>query len=481
MSAEREAPPKRELPRTIPRSLADFPAFEQGKNISEPWSEQQKRSLPPQQLREKRQIDNATGALPTTDDDYLSPGFDSQWLYPPYRINDRRAPPSTGGGADRGLKNISDFTARTDLVQGNGARMYSEHNLYGSRHSIVTRNSLQKRRPNKRPFTVARASFSGTPSSIWLGDNTATWEQYAQTIPQMLALSAVGGVGVVGADTCGFGGNTTETLCARWAWFGAFNTFYRSHNEISSIGQEFYRWPLTTEAGRAAGKVRLQLLDYTYTAVFRHSQDGTPTVWPVSWVHPEHAESIKVETQFYYGPSILVAPVINENSTSVDVWLAPGETFFDYFTLAAVQGNGWQRLDNVGYDTMPLYIRAGSVVPLRKGDAMTTSENAQLPFELVVTPGRDGKATGSLYTDDGESIETDCSDISFHYDGRKLYIKGSYGHPVRIATITIAGQDGGRGSHVNGKDCKTDYDGAKKTLTVEVDLEVDSDCVVELV
>ena len=133
-------------------------------------------------------------------------------------INDRRAAPSTGNADNLGRKNISDFSARTDLVQHNGARTYDEHNLYGSRHAIVTRNALANRRPDQRPFTIARSSFSGAPNGLWLGDNSATWDSYIQTIRQMLQFTAISGIGMVGADSCGFGGNTTETLCARWAW-----------------------------------------------------------------------------------------------------------------------------------------------------------------------------------------------------------------------------------------------------------------------
>lgn len=247
ISEERGSPPARPLPRIIPRSIPGFPAFTPGQNISAPFSgsgdegadsasdanstsldaaaDVTRRSLPLTQRQNQQ-------PFPDTMDDYLSPSLDSKWLYPPYRIQDRRAPPSSAND-QTGLKNISDFSARTDLVQANGARTYDEHNLYGSRHAILTHNALLNRTPGKRPFTIARSSFSGTPSSLWMGDNLSNWEQYIQTIRQMLQFAAVSGIGVVGADSCGFGGNATETLCARWAWLGAFNTFYRNHNEVS--------------------------------------------------------------------------------------------------------------------------------------------------------------------------------------------------------------------------------------------------------
>jgi alpha-glucosidase len=100
-------------------------------------------------------------------------------------------------------------------------------------HGLVTREAELARNPDKKPFIIARSSFSGTGThnGNWLGDSTSTWEQYIQVIRQNLLFAAFGGP-VVGADTGGFGGNCTETLLARWAWLGAFNTFYRNHNEI---------------------------------------------------------------------------------------------------------------------------------------------------------------------------------------------------------------------------------------------------------
>lgn len=356
------------------------------------------------------------------------------------------------------------------MVQGNGARTYDEHNLYGSRHAIVTRNALIERKPAKRPFTVARSSFSGTPSALWLGDNLSSWEQYIQTIRQMLQFTAISGVGVVGADSCGFGGNTTETLCARWAWLGAFNTFYRNHNEISSISQEFYRWNLTTIAARAAGRVRLQLLDYTYTAVHKHSIDGTPTAWPLSWVHPTESGTIAIESQFYYGPSLLVSPVTDENSTSV-TFHVPNDIFYDFFTYAKVDGKGDKiTVDNVGYDTMPLHIRGGAIIPLRDGESWTTTENRDLPFKLIVAPARDHCAEGELYLDDGESIDVGDanSDIHFKFDGKGLHIKGKFGYDAcnKLDSVVFVGQKRERKVKVGDQDCAdVKFDKEKGTIT----------------
>lgn len=471
VSAERPVPPPRPLPRIIPNSIEGYERFTAGQNISAPFSN----STSARRAIGDRTVEAGFAAKRQSQDtvnDYIDPSLDSQWLYPPYRIDDRRQAPSSSdnSAAGSGQKNISDFSARTDIVQANGARTYDEHNLYGSRHAIRTRNSLLERRPGQKPFTIARSSFSGTPSSLWLGDNISNWDQYIQTIRQMLGFGAIYGVGVVGGDSCGFGGNTTETLCARWAWLGAFNTFYRNHNELGNIPQEFYRWNLTTIAARAAGKTRLRLLDYTYTFLHRQNVDGTPSLWPLSWVHPEETETIGIESQFYFGDALLVSPVTAENSTSVTIYV-PNEVFYDFFTLDAVNGTGSEvTIDNVGYETMPLHIRGGSIVPLRTGDAMTTGENRDLPFHLVIAPNRTNEASGTLRLDDGISLDVGdaYSDIEMTFKDDQLEVKGTFGYESnnKLDMIVFAGQNAAKSIEVDGQRAENQvYDAERKTLT----------------
>jgi alpha-glucosidase len=260
-----------------------------------------------------------------------------------------------------------------------------------------------------------------------------------------------------------------------------------TNGQISSISQEFYLWNLTTIAARAAGHVRLQLLDYTYSFLQQHADDGTPALWPLSWVHPEDANTIGVEAQFYYGPHLLVSPVVAENSTSVSIYL-PATRYYDFFTLAAAEGTGAEiTLDDVGYDTMPLHIKGGAVVPVRQGEAMTTAENRQLPFRLVVAPNADGSAHGYLRLDDGESLDMgdNVSDIHLEFkDGCTLHISGVFGFQEchALDSIVFAGQDGKKDVSINGETCHdVAYDEQAKTLTVSnLDRKFDGEMTVEL-
>lgn len=155
------------------------------------------------------------------------------------------------------------------------------------------------------------------------------------------------------------------------------------------------------------------MLDYIYTALARQSADGTPTLIPLWHVYPQDEQTFPIDLQFFYGDCILVSPVTGD-STSVKIYL-PDDLFYDFATRKPVRGKGeWVELNDVPYDRIPLYIRGGCAVPLRTESAMTTTELREKGFEILVAPGLDGKARGSLYVDDGETL--DGGKLKLHLD-----------------------------------------------------------------
>lgn len=253
---------------------------------------------------------------------------------------------------------------------------------------------------------------------------------------------------MVGADVCGFGSNTTEELCARWASLGAFYTFYRDHNELGNIPQEFYRWPTVAESARKAIDIRYRLLDYIYTSLYRQSQTGEPFLQPLFYLYPEDSNTFANDLQFFYGDAILVSPVTNENSTSVDAYF-PDDIFYDWYTGAVVRGRGASiTLSNVNLTHIPIHIRGGNIVPVRSSSAMTTTELREKGFELIIAPGLDGTASGSLYLDDGDSLEPSVvTEIEFEYSNGVLRIQGEFAleTPATVEKCTLLGGSGRSG------------------------------------
>ncbi|TKA61584.1 hypothetical protein B0A49_12264 [Cryomyces minteri] len=356
------------------------------------------------------------------------------YLFPPYHINNFAG-------------NLSSATINTDLVHANGLVEYDTHNLYGTMMSAASRISMQNRRPGRRPLVITRSTFAGAGRQVghWLGDNVADWSHYLISIAELMEFAGLFQIPMVGSDVCGYAGPTNELLCARWATLGAFSTFYRNHAEAGKIPQEFYRWPLVAEAAKNAIGARYQLLDYIYTAMYNQNQTGTPAINPLFFAYPNDANTFPIQYQYLYGNSILVSPVTEENSTTTSIYL-PKDIFYDFWTHEVVQGQGaFVTLNNVSYTTIPLHYKGGSIVPLRTNSANTTTELRKQSFTIIIAPGTNGTASGSLYLDEGDAIKQPAiSNIQFSYKNGRLSMSGQFGYNagVNIEAITLLGPSG---------------------------------------
>ena len=347
---------------------------------------------------------------------------------------------------DNAAGSLSNRTIHTDAVHANGLVEYDVHNLYGIMMSTVSRAAMLARRPRRRPLVITRSTYAGAGATVgkWLGDNLSEWEFYRISIGQMLDFSALFQMPMVGSDVCGFGGNVTETLCARWAMLGAFYPFYRNHNGDTSISQEFYLWKSVTQSAIKAVDIRYRMLDYFYTSFHQQTVDGTPSLNPMWFLYPDDTTARKIDLQFFWGDAVLISPVTAENSTSVEIYL-PQDRFYDFNQdFAPVHGQGKRlTLTDIDYQTIPIHLRGGTIIPLRVAGANTTTELRTKDFDIIVATGTDGTARGRLYLDDGDSIQQDVvSEIDFSY-GRGIFsMTGKYGYDagVVVKSVMVLGQ-----------------------------------------
>jgi alpha-glucosidase len=220
------------------------------------------------------------------------------------------------------------------------------------------------------------------------------------------------------------------------------------------------------------------MLDYIYTAFHKASLDGSPVLSPLWFKYPTDTSTFDIDLQYFFGDSILVSPVTEENATSVTIYL-PKDKFYDFATLKPVDGTGQQvTLTDVNFTTIPLHIRGGVVLPLRAAGAMTTTELRATDFEFVVAPGTNGTASGTLYVDDGVSIEQNqTTSVEMAFAGDKLSVNGSFGFEVcvKVARVVFLGVVKAptrvkvNGAGGKGRKVPFEYDGGSEVLRVQID------------
>ncbi|KAI0233712.1 hypothetical protein L0F63_002149 [Massospora cicadina] len=334
--------------------------------------------------------------------------------------------------------NLSAKTVATDAVHFGGITEFQAHNLYGHMEAIATRNALLRIHPNRRPFLLGRSTFTGSGAyeGHWTGDNQSTWGQLVNSIAGVLSMQMFG-IPYVGADICGFGGDTSEELCLRWMQLGSLYPFSRNHNALGQIPQEPYRWASVAEASRKALRTRYRLLPYLYT-LFERSHRSGAFVWnPLAFEFPTIKQLLSVDRQFLLGRSLLVSPALERGATTVRAIFPPGQ-WFDFHSHNHILGPKTVTLDAPTDGDLPMHVRGGHMVTLQ-GPGLTTTESRRTPFHLIVAlDPQSGQSRGELYLDDGESLHvgTNYSEIRFGADLATLTARGHFGfHPPSVPAI----------------------------------------------
>jgi len=217
--------------------------------------------------------------------------------------------------------------------------------------------------------------------------------------------------------------------------YGTLTPFCRNHSMIENVDQ--YAWAFGDVIGdhvRTAIKLRYRLLPYLYACFLRAGETGAPVQRPLVFDHQYDPTVRDVDDQFLLGPDLLVAPVLEPGSTSRQVYL-PGGGWYDWHTDALHAGPGFV-IAATPMDTIPLYARAGAVLPMWPTAPASTSRHHPDTLELhVFVPQADGRWTSLLQEDDGL---TDA-----HLDGGRyrtmLVLERSEGRVTVSAAVTGEG------------------------------------------
>ncbi len=283
-------------------------------------------------------------------------------------------------------------------------------------------------RPNERPYALHRNGYAGMQryaSFLWSGDVYSKWETLKTHIPIALN-TALSGIPYWGTDIGGFVPTSefTAELYVRWFQFGAFCPLFRCHGRVWKLRLP-WGWntgdPGPIEIRNYDGaaipdssqlhdqrvepicrkylELRYRMLPYLYSAVRECAGTGMP-IMRALWLHfPEDPKAVACSDQYLWGRDILVAPVVEKGATKRQVYLPP-VAWYDFWTGERFEG-GREISKLVDLETMPLYVRAGSILPLGPVKQFT-AEKVDAPLSISIYPGAD--AAFLLYEDDGTSF-----------------------------------------------------------------------------
>jgi alpha-glucosidase len=295
------------------------------------------------------------------------------------------------------------------------------HNIVGLENARGTFEGLLKLRPDERPFVLTRATYAGGQryGFTWTGDNSATWN-HLRLATQMVLNLGLSGISFVGADVGGFNGSPAPALLTRWVEQAAFSPFFRDHATKGSLPHEIWNNGPEQEAIRRRYiETRYRLLPYIYALADESSRTGLPLMRPVFLEFPEAFSTgfDHLDTEFLLGRSLLIAPPPFAEMMDDYAVSFPKGDWYDFWTglkmgassqppsIVDVVNSGGKapgpRQIHPALDTMPVYVRGGSILPLQPL-IQNTDETPSGPLQLQVYPG--AECSGTIYLDDGHTF-----------------------------------------------------------------------------
>ena len=336
----------------------------------------------------------------TLREDIISQGFDALWA-------DETEPDLPPNGAY--------------FHVGPGTQFFNVYPLF---HTAALYDGFRKDEPGRRALILSRDAYLGAQRNgtiFWSSDIAPTWDTLKRQIPTGLNFAA-SGMAYWANDTGGWqylppehhpahkplldpsdaranvgGYDDYPELYTRWFQYAAFLPIFRTHgsrptNEVWSYGKEAE--PILEKYLR----LRYQLMPYIYSLAYRTWLTGSPYMRALPLHFPDDPKVADIRDEYMFGPAFLVAPVTEQGATSRQVYLPASADWYNYWTQERVKG-GQTITVQAPIDTLPLFVRAGSIVPL--GAPVESTHQAQAIAKIRVYPGADANFT--LFSDDGKT------------------------------------------------------------------------------
>jgi alpha-D-xyloside xylohydrolase len=352
-----------------------------------------------------------------------------------------------------------------NIAIGNGA---AYTNVYPLMHNEGIQANWRKASEQKRVFLLTRSAFLGQQrvgGTVWSGDVYGSFWGLTHQVAGGLNY-ALSGLPYWTTDIGGYyptldvASREYQELYLRWFQFGVFCPVFRTHGHRPH--NEMWTYPLVEPSLIAFDKLRYRMMPYIYSLAWRVSSEDYTIMRPLPMDFRADPVTWNDGTEFMFGPSLLVNPILEAGAIGRRVYLPKGSAWFDFWTGERLEG-GRHILAAAPLERIPLYVRAGSILPLGPEEEYA-DEKPNGPIELRIYPGANGSFT--LYNDEGDNYDYEkgshaTTTIAWSDADRSLTIgarKGTYPNMPQEMTfhIVLAGPSHGVGEAAT--------DGADKTI-----------------
>jgi alpha-D-xyloside xylohydrolase len=370
-----------------------------------------------------------------------------------------------------------------DILKGHQTFLGSGESVRNAYPLYVTKSIYEGQRgttDRKRVVIFTRSAFSGQQryaAISWSGDISSNWITFQRQIPAGLSFS-MSGLPYWTTDGGGFfrpkDQYTSEAyheLLIRWFQYATFCPIFRVHGWISNA--EIWNYgPKVLDIATKYDELRYYLLPYIYSSAWGVTNRGETLMRALPLEFTSDVRSRGVSDEFMFGDALLINPVTTEGATQRKVYLPAGTNWVDFWTGKREAG-GQSITADAPLDKMPIYVRAGSIVPF--GPRVESASAKADPIELRIYGGANGEF--NLYEDEGDNYDYEHgahSIIQIRWDDKaeKLSIgdrQGSFPGMLEHRTFHIVKVADGHGAGVaptSEADATIDYDG--KATSVQV-------------
>lgn len=375
----------------------------------------------------------------------------------------------------------------TPTAMGPGVKYFNAYSLLNSK---AVYEGQRQSSPEKRVFILTRSAYAGQQrygATTWSGDIVSRWSDFKDQIATGINFS-LSGIPYWTMDIGGFAVETRyynaqgETLNEwrelnnRWFQFGAFCPVFRSHGQypfreiynIAPEGHEVYNSMVSYN------KLRYRLLPYIYSLAGHAYHNDYTIMRGLVMDFPADENVVNIGDQYMFGPAFLVNPVYEFKARSREVYLPADAGWYDLYTGKYFKGGEKVKAD-APLDKMPVYVRAGSIIPT--GPALQyTNEKPADELTIFVYTGKDGDFT--LYEDEGVNYNYEdgsYSTIPMHYDDKTKTLqigdrKGSFKGMLSARKLKIVWVDINKPVGMNfdvHPEQAIDYNGQAITVTMK--------------